>query len=294
MDSKLAIIGGSGAYDLLKRNNLGRELSLRTLTTPFGKSAPLHTFELDKLRFLFLSRHGEDRYALSAPFVNYRANVWALKECGVERIISWSGPGVMNPEIQVGQFIVPHDLIDETRNRDYTFFENSGIGFIRQSSPFCREIRDCSMESLKTLNKNFRDQGVYVCTQGPRLETVSEIKKYRSFGGDLVGMTLIPETFLARELEMCYAAICYATNYAEGVAERPYESGKLFEGMANTSEKKLVDDSVLSFPEIIIKTMELLAQRKERGSHCRCHEAMWRYKKEETISEDWRSWIKPK
>jgi 5'-methylthioadenosine phosphorylase len=107
-------------------------------------------------------------------------------------------------------------------------------------------------------------------------------------------MTLIPETFLARELEMCYAALCYATNYAEGVAERPYEAGRLFEGMAGESEKQMIDEAVASFPQIIKRIMVSLSSLSQRGSKCQCGESMLRYKKTGTIGEDWRSWIEKK
>ena len=134
--TKLAIIGGSGAYHLLENNSFGKEIDCQIITTPFGPSAPIHQFSIDDKSFLFLSRHGEKDYSLTAPFVNYRANIYALKKCDVETIVSWSGPGIINLSFRPGEFILPHDLIDETKNRESTFFKNRGYGFIRQNDPF--------------------------------------------------------------------------------------------------------------------------------------------------------------
>ncbi|OGV97628.1 MAG: phosphorylase [Nitrospinae bacterium RIFCSPLOWO2_02_FULL_39_110] len=293
MNDNFAVIGGSGAYELLKNEGFGVDLECRKIITPFGESASIHRFKSEAkashYSFLFISRHGETGYEISAPFVNYRANIWALKECGVERIISWSGPGIINKKYSVGDFVIPHDIIDETRGREYTFFGGTGIGFIRQSHPFCSEIRDAVSAALEATRESYHNEGVYVCTQGPRLETAAEIRKFRILGGDMVGMTLAPEVFLSRELEMCYASVCYLTNYAEGVEDRDYTEGELFEGMQNNHERDRVDKSILKFPEIIKRTFKRLAQ-VNKG--CICKNAMGRYKRRGDIGEDWHTWIR--
>ena len=115
---KIALIGGSGAYNLLQTEVFGKEISCETVLTPFGPSAPIHHFYFDNKNFLFLSRHGEDNYSLTASFINYRANIYALKKCGIETIVSWSGPGIINKAFRPGEFILPNDLIDETKNRE--------------------------------------------------------------------------------------------------------------------------------------------------------------------------------
>lgn len=288
MSKGFAVIAGSGGYDLLNNVSLGKELECKKILTPFGESSPIHLFKKDGISLFFLSRHGEKGYSVSAPFVNYRANIWGLKECGVERIISWSGPGIINEEFSVGNFAVPHDLLDETKNRNYTFFEKKGIGFIRQQSPFCETIRKELIQTLLEFKLKFHEKSVYVCTQGPRLETPAEIRKYKMMGGDLVGMTLVPEAFLARELEMCYSPICYLTNFAEGICDRPFAKGRLFEGMMDNEERKSTADSIRQFPKIFQKVFCTM-QNLERTCHCK--DAMLRYKKKGIISEDWHSWI---
>ena len=271
----IAVIGGSGAYHLLADQVLGKEKKCLSLDTPYGASAPIHHFISDDLEFLFLSRHGETDYSLTAPFVNYRANIHALKECGVRRIIAWSGPGIINTAFKPGDFVVPHDIIDETRNRATTFFDNTGVGFIRQSQPFCPQIARTLHDVLHDSGLPHHEQAVYACTEGPRLETPAEIRKLRILGADLVGMTLAPEAFLAREKEICYTPFCYLTNYAEGVKPREFKKGELFEGMQTEEEKKQVNESIQKFPMLIRAVFESL---KEKERTCDCPEALRRYK----------------
>ena len=279
---RIAVIGGSGAYHLLTKESLGKEKKCQSIDTPYGESAPIHHFSIDGLEFLFLSRHGEMDYSITAPFVNYRANIYALKECGVQRIIAWSGPGIINTAFEPGDFVVPHDIIDETKNRPTTFFDNTGIGFIRQSRPFCPQIAQALHNVLHETDLQHHNQAVYACTEGPRLETPAEIRKLRILGADLVGMTLAPEAFLAREKEICYSPFCYLTNYAEGVKPRKFEKGKLFEGMQTEEEKKQVDSSIQKFPSLIRMVFETL---KEEERTCDCSEALRRYKNKGFVSE---------
>ncbi len=286
----LGVIGGSGAYNLLTDGALGEKQRTSILETPFGKSAPIHHFRVGKLEYLFLSRHGEKDYSITAPFVNYRANIYALKEFGVERIISWSGPGIINTSFKPGEYALPSDIIDETRNRPTTFFKDRGIGFIRQNEPFCPQIREVIHDSMHTVGFAHHEKAVYVCTEGPRLETPAEIKKFRLNGGDLVGMTLVPELFLARELEMCYASICYLTNFAEGTITREFKTGELFEGMQTNQEKIQVEESVSRFPSILAGTFLSLSRTKRT---CHCKDAMARYKKKGVINDDWHTWLGP-
>ncbi|ODS32750.1 MAG: 5'-methylthioadenosine phosphorylase [Candidatus Scalindua rubra] len=287
ISNTFAIIGGSEAYNLLMSDKLKGE-RIGQIETPFGESQAVFRIYGSKESFLFLSRHGEKGYTKTAPYVNYRANIYALKEHGVKQIVSWSGPGAISTKYNIGQYVVVDDLIDETKNRKYTFFENKGIGFIRQSPVFCPSLRQCVIDTLKSLKFDYAGHGTYVCTQGPRLETAAEIKKYISFGSDLVGMTLVPEVFLAKELEMCYASICYVTNYAEGIIYSEYRPGELFEGLSTDKERKAVKNSVNNFP-VIIET--LASTIKKHDLNCKCQLSMERYKKEGTIGDDWHEWV---
>ena len=281
-----AIIGGSQGFRVLDG-----AVPLETLgpvATPFGESAPLHRIWTDAGTVLFLSRHGETGYHVSAPFVNYRANIWALKELGVERIIAWSGPGAIDPSLPIGDVLVPGDLIDETRSRPSTFYEGTGLGFIRQNPVFCPEISRVLTEAIFADQGHCRTDDVYVCTEGPRLETRAEIRKFAGYGASLVGMTLVPEAFLAKELEMCYCPVCYVTNYAEGVLNRGYSTGELFEGLLSDDERVLVDRAVQKLPVIAMRALSSLSKDRR----CPCAVSMQRYRNRGDIGEDWRSWIK--
>ena len=288
----IGVIGGSAAYRLMNENKISGE-RLGPHATPYGDSQPVYHVASPQCEFYFLSRHGERGYEITAPYVNYRANVYALRDLGVRSLIAWSGPGAINADFQIGQFIVPDDIVDETKNRPSTFYANSGIGFVRQHPTFCPELRRAIIDALEQLDLQHDTAATYVCTQGPRLETRAEIRKFAQYGGDLVGMTLAPEAFLAKELEMCYAALCYVTNYAEGVGpQREFRPGKLFEGLATPEEMARVDAAVEKFPEIITRLAEALTHRTTPPS-CACRQTMLRYRERGNIGDDWHKWVQP-
>ncbi|TET33334.1 MAG: phosphorylase [Planctomycetota bacterium] len=284
---QLGIIAGSEAHSLLE-GGLGGE-PVQVEPTPFGEAQPVFRVKKDDTAFLVLCRHGTGGYNISAPFVNYRANIWALKSLGVTHVIAWSGPGAINPEYAVGSYVIPDDLLDETRSRAQTFFENTGLGFVRQSPVFCPTLSDILAGILGNLEAEFTRGATYVVTEGPRLETPAEIRKFKMLGADLVGMTLAPEVFLAKELEMHYAAICYVTNAAEG-GKSDFKPGVLFEGLASENDKAAAHAALERFPEIISEAARKLAGF---GQSCSCDHAMERYRRRGIIGEDFRTWIKP-
>ncbi len=281
------IIGGSGAYNFQK-DIWGEEIDTVVLRTPFGKSSPVHIFKKKGITYGFISRHGERGYTISAPFVNYRANIYSAKELGASRILSWSGPGAINPRLKPGMLFLPDDVIDFTRGRKYTFFEKNGLGFIRQNPVFCPELRRVALRIVKEKRFPVKDGGVYVCTEGPRLETPAEIRAFRKLGGDAVGMTIVPEVFLARELEICYLPLCYIANYAEGIKPLKYIKGELFEGTLPEGLKSAVEEALNLLPEILLS---ILSRTIERERKCPCASAMERYRREGRIGDNWRDWI---
>ncbi len=285
---RVFVIGGSSAY-LLEKENFGRIIEVRRLDTPYGISNPIYKIEHPNgFIYHFLSRHGEKDYDTTAPFVNYRANIYAAKEIGAEIVVSWSGPGSLREDFKPGDFVVPTDVLDFTKSRKSTFFENGGLGFVRQSPLFCPNVRKALISSLSSLELPFHTEGVYVCTEGPRLETKAEIKMFKNLGADLVGMTLVPEVFLARELELCYGALCYVTNYAEGIKNYEFKGGVLFEGMLREEERKRVDLAVSQFPIIVLKVVEEL-QKSDRN--CPCSRLMERYRRKGKIGNNWKDWL---
>jgi 5'-methylthioadenosine phosphorylase len=262
---RVLLLGGSGAY-ALPAGTLGEKLSSRRVRTPYGLSNPVHLCESAGFRFLFLSRHGEKGYEKTAPYVNYRANIYAAKSLGVTRIVAWTGPGAISRKVRPGDLVLPDDLLDFTRNRPSTFYEGKGIGFLRQFPVFCETLRSALLRAAKQRYEGreggkqryegrevgLHFAGTYACTEGPRLETPAEIRFLARAGADLVGMTLCPEAFLARELEICYAPVAYVTNYAEGVRKMPYRTGALFEGMLPSGEAAAVEAAKNAIPGIAI------------------------------------------
>lgn len=281
------IIGGSGAYRF-EKDVWGEELHNLRVNTPFGHSNPVHIFRKGSIVYGFISRHGEKGYERSASFVNYRANIFACKTLGVQRILTWSGPGAISKKLRPGMLFLPDDILDFTRRRFETFYEKNGLGFIRQNPVFCPELRKVLLEVTKKERIPVIKSGVYVCTEGPRLETPAEVRAFRKLGGDAVGMTLVPEAFLARELEICYHPLCYITNYAEGVKALGYKTGTLFEGTLPESEIEYVERVFKKLPSILLGVIESISGVKRR---CPCSVAMLRYRREGRISDDWREWI---
>jgi 5'-methylthioadenosine phosphorylase len=255
--------------------------------TPFGTSNWIHPMEVEGIPFALISRHGERGYETAAPWVNDRANLWALKDLGVEKIVSFSSPGSLDPAIHAGDLVLPDDVLDERRSGPHSFFEGQGVGVIRMDRPFCTGLAARFEEALQGGGWRPRSGGVYVGTQGPRLETPAEIRKYRQAGGNLVGMTLVPEVFLARELELCYAALCLVVNQAEGLREAPYVEGVLFEGLADDEEFDKVRDKEEKVGPLL-KSLIRVAAGYER--HCSCGKALERYRKRGDLGKNWRDW----
>ena len=284
---QIAIIARVGAHQDFLHQGL-RARHTESYDTPFGRSNPVHLFVQGDIPFAVLSRHGEAGYQVSAPYVNDRANLYALKALGVEKILAWCAPGAINEAMAPGDLVIPHDILDEGHQQPYTFFPNRGLGFVRQNPVFCPELRQSVIQTLAGGPIPVHPAGVYTATTGPRLETPAEIRKYKILGGDLVGMTLVPEVFLARELELCYAAVCYVVNYAEGVQDRPYQPGVLFEGLATPQEIQQVKAVEAAFAEIVLKLLPELAKTPRE---CPCPWLMERYRQRGDIGRDWRGWF---
>lgn len=282
--STVAFIGGGKMYRLA-RERLGTITDVLVKETPFGCSTPILFMEHGDRRFFLLPRHGEREYRVTAPFVNYRANLWALKELGVERVIAWTGPGALTPDLRIGDLVLPDDLIDMTRNRPGTFFEDKGIGILRQSPVFCPTLGGALGQVLTEMALQPRIGGTYVVSEGPRLETRAEVRALVVLGGDLVGMTLAPETFLARELEMCYHPVAYVTAWAEGVGET---DGTAETEVPEEERQSRIDETLQLLPEISWNLLEMLPTA---AWACSCQDSMLRYKQRGIIGDDFHDWI---
>lgn len=209
------IIGGSGFYRWASLES-ARE---RTIHTRWG-SVTLLSGQLEGKRVHFIPRHGP-KHNLPPHLLKYRANLAALAEAGAKRILATSAVGSMNPEMKPGDLVLLSDFIDFTKNRKTTYAEKNYVLHIDMSDPYCPQLREVAQRSAKDIKVDLHSGGTYVCTEGARFETPAEIRAYRLLGGDVVGMTGVPEVTLARELGLCYASIAVVTNWAAGVSRSP-------------------------------------------------------------------------
>lgn len=207
--AKLAVIGGSGLYGMEGLEKLAEH----DLDTPFGKpSAPVISGELGGIRIAFLARHGRGHH-ITPTEVNYRANIYALKMMGVERIISISACGSLREDYAPGDLVIPDQIFDLTRDRKRTFFEEGLVAHIGVADPFCAELSAALYQACKATGATVHNGGTFITIEGPRFSTKAESNTYRGWGMSLVGMTTSPEAFLAREAEMCYAVMAHVTDY---------------------------------------------------------------------------------
>ena len=210
--AQLAIIGGTGLYEL----EGFEEIERRTLITRWGEpSSEIVLIENNNLRIAFLTRHGL-QHNIPPHKVNYRANVWALKEMGVKEIISVAAVGGISESMPPESIVIPDQIIDYTYSRKHTYFEDEldTVQHIDFTEPYTQSLRN----RLLAVPEDLMDGATYAATQGPRLETAAEIQRLKRDGADIVGMTGMPEASLARELEIDYACCALVVNWAAGCA----------------------------------------------------------------------------
>jgi len=232
---RIAIIGGTGLSTLTAMQVYDSEWP----GTAFGEpNAPLIHTRLGGEMVIFFARHGEG--GTFAPHrVNYRANLTALKEAGIEKVIAVNAVGGITEDMQMGAVCVPDQLIDYTFGRADTFFDGAKkpVKHIDFAEPFNAGVRQQLLAAAQTLELPTVDGGVYACTQGPRLETAAEINRLERDGCDIVGMTAMPEAALAMELGLEYASICVVVNRASGRSDKPLSLGQIHLQLAETMPK---------------------------------------------------------
>ena len=213
----LAIIGGSG---LSKLGNM-EVTNRRVARTPYGEPSGALTFgRICDTDVVFLARHGYG-HTIPPHQVNYRANLWALKDAGALNVISVASVGGIQSELGPGVLALPHQIIDYTWGRPSTYFEGAGapVNHIDFTEPYSQPLRARILKAAQAAGQPLVDRGVYAATQGPRLESAAEINRLARDGADMVGMTGMPEASLAREISLEYAAIAVVANYAAGRGE---------------------------------------------------------------------------
>ena len=236
----IALIGGTGLQRLRFRDKKTLDID-----TPYGLIT-LKTADVNGTEIAFLKRHGEG-HTVPPHLINYRANIWALKKLGVKKIIATGAVGSISPSYQVGEVALIDQFLDFTKNRTQTFYEggDQGVLHVDVSQPYCSDLRGNIIQAAQNMDLKIKTTGVYVCTEGPRFETPAEIKMFRMLGGELVGMTGVPEVVLARELGMCYATIALVTNAAAGITKLPLTHAEVIDTMNVLAETvaKLVENT---------------------------------------------------
>jgi len=252
---RIAIIGGTGLEKLFA------DAQQKTVKTPYGTASPIFAGKVDTREVLFLPRHGKE-HSLPPHRINYRANIYALHKLGAEVVLSANAVGAINRKIKPGDTVVPHDFVDFTKLRLTTFYDDAPVTHVDVSQPYCPEARGMLVRTAKKNGLDVWDRAVLACTEGPRFETPAEIEMFRRIGCDIVGMTGFPEVVLAREMEMCYATICYVSNMAAGMQQRltTNDVSRISKQILPKLEKTLIE-TIRNFPS-------------ERRGSCACSTAL--------------------
>lgn len=244
MKAEIGVIGGTGVYDpKLLENATTVELS-----TPFGNPSDVITLgELAGRKIAFINRHGKG-HTIPPHKVNSRANIWALKELGVKRILAPNAVGSLKEEYKPGDIVIVDQFIDFTKKRDYTFYDGGRVYHVSLADPFCEELREALIETGKGLKLQMHEKGTYICIEGPRFSTRAESRMFRNFA-DVIGMTLVPECQLAREMEICYASIATITDF-DVWAGRPVSTDEVLRTMKENlgNVRKMIQEVIPKIP----------------------------------------------
>ncbi|NVZ08665.1 S-methyl-5'-thioinosine phosphorylase [Allochromatium humboldtianum] len=240
----LAIIGGSGFTSLPSLT----VLESKPVETPYGAtSAPVTRGRLAEREVLFLPRHGPSHH-LPPHRINYRANLWALRASGADRVIGLAAVGGITPSFGPCVLAVPDQIVDYTHGREHTIHDGitGGVDHIDFTEPYCESLRQALISACARVGEAVVPRGTYAATQGPRLESSAEIRRHERDGCDMVGMTGMPEAGLARELDLCYASLAFVVNWAAG------KSG-------NVITMKEIEDNLALCVERVLTVLEAVA-----------------------------------
>lgn len=246
MKIEKAIIGGTGFYDPLLLEER-REL---TVETRYG-SAYLLAGRYKGIPVAFLARHGKGHH-LPPHRINHKANMAALKELGVTRVLATTAVGSLRKELAAGTIVIIDQFIDFTKGQNHTFYdgEDGKVVHTDFTEPYCPQLRNCLATVMEKKGIFFVNGGTYITTDGPRYETPAEIKAFSLLGGDVVGMTNAPEAILAREAGLCYANLSLVTNFAAGISPHPLTHQEVVEMMSEKADliRAIFMETLLAIP----------------------------------------------
>ena len=213
----VAIVGGTGVYGIEGMEGVEKQ----RVETKYGEALVV-VGRVEGTKIAFMPRHGE-AHTIPPHRINYRANIRALKQLGVRSVIATNAAGSLREDWPPPALVLIDQFIDNTKGRPDTFFDgrDGDVQHVDLTEPYCPRLREVIRAAARERGMELHDGGTYLCAEGPRFETPAEIRMYRSWGADLVGMTNYPEVALAREAGMCYAAVCLVTNLAAGISPTP-------------------------------------------------------------------------
>lgn len=254
----LGVIGGSGFYQFSGLE----EIKTIEVDTPFGKpSSPIMIGSLGDRQVAFLSRHGLGHFIMPSE-VNYRANIYAMKELGVQFVVGVSACGSLRHDYQPGHMVVPDQLVDFTKGRIPTFFGEGLVVHVGVAEPFCKDLSNLVAQAADQSGATVHKGGVYITIEGPRFSTRGESNLFRAWGISIIGMTTCPEAFLAREAELSYAALAHITDYdVWHITEKPVSVDMVVRTLGENAKKA---------NETIINLLKLLPDQAD----CSCTTAL--------------------
>lgn len=256
------IIGGSGLYGFEGFT----DVETLDLDTPFGKpSSPIVTGSIHGKKLAFLARHGIG-HIYSPTEVNYRANIWAFKQLGIDKIISVSAVGSLREDYAPGDIIIPDQLFDFTKDRQRSFFGNGMVVHISSADPFCPVLSKQLLKAFEGEDTHVHEGGIFVTIEGPRFSTRGESNTFRKLGFSIVGMTASPEAYLAREAEIHYATMAHVTDYDSW---HETEDAVTVEMVINTLKK-----NTATAQRSLVRLVDILSAAEDHSGGCVCDEAL--------------------
>ena len=284
-----ACITGGEIHQQQISGPVGGEL-LGPRDTPFGPSGDLFLADAEEAPYYLLARCGTGMDKTAPSRVNHRANIYALKDLGVQTVLAWGSGAAITHAMALGDIVILDDVIDRTHLPNLTFFGDSPLGFLRQFPVFCPSLRRIAGEVLHDIRLIYHAAGTAAINEGPRMETPAEVRALASMGAEIVTHAFAPEMFLAKELQMCYSAICYVTNYAEAGSRQPPLGGALFESMETQTGPQRVAGVVESLGQIVANVAAAVRQSE---ANCPCGRIQEQHVEKYNLPEDWRQWITP-
>lgn len=254
--AEVAVIGGTGVYDPGILEGVRRV----KVYTPYGAPSDLVTLGTHGgSRIAFIPRHGPG-HQIPPHRINSRANIWALRNLGVQRIVASSAVGSLRDDYEPGDFVIIDQFIDRTKRRADTFYEGGQVCHISSADPICPQLHGFFVDFSRGLGLRVHPTGTYVCIEGPRFSTRAESRLFRTWGADVIGMTLYPECVLAREAEICYISVAMVTDY-DVWAERPVSTHEIMETMTRNAA---------NFNKLITQALPEIPRKRD----CHCGEAL--------------------